>query len=142
MAARGMPRDGEGCGRRMKHYDPGGGAVPEGKRKRNYYEEEEAAAEAEKRQRLEEGVSKDPLEVLGMDMMMRILELSDACSVARCTVVSRGWHEIAVSDHLWGPKVASFPQNFLFYIFFCPYMRELEIFFSLLFVHKRISEIS
>lgn len=107
MAARGVAPDAEGSGRRRKRSEPGGGAVPEARRKRNYdeQEEEEAAGEAGKRQRREEGVSKDPLEMLGMDMMMRILELSDACSVARCTVVSRRWHEIAVSDHLWEPKV-------------------------------------
>ncbi|XP_042438156.1 uncharacterized protein LOC122023842 isoform X3 [Zingiber officinale] len=99
VAARGIALDTEGSGRRRKRYDPGGGSLPEAKRKRSYGEEA-AAAEVGKRERL----SKDPLEVLGMDMMMRILELSDACSVARCSVVSRGWHEIAVSDHLWGPK--------------------------------------
>ncbi|XP_042433739.1 uncharacterized protein LOC122020074 isoform X1 [Zingiber officinale] len=99
-AARGIALDTEGSGRKRKRYDPGGGSLPEAKRKRSYDEEAAAAAEVGKRERL----SKDPLEVLGMDMMMRILELSDACSVARCSVVSRGWHEIAVSDHLWGPK--------------------------------------
>ncbi|XP_072983631.1 uncharacterized protein [Typha latifolia] len=48
--------------------------------------------------------ARDPLVVLGPDIMGRILEFSDARSVARSVVLSRGWHEVATSDSLWGPK--------------------------------------
>ncbi|ONK70887.1 uncharacterized protein A4U43_C04F2550 [Asparagus officinalis] len=51
-----------------------------------------------------DGSSRDPLEVLGSDLVTRVVEFLDARSVARLLVVSRGWHEIASSDRLWAPK--------------------------------------
>lgn len=87
-----------GSKRKGRQTDAGGGAGVEANRNPSTAEEEE------------EGGRMDPLEVLGMDIMTRILQLSAACSVARCTVVSRGWHEIAVSDRLWGPKVGFLPS--------------------------------
>uniref|UniRef100_A0A2P2KYI9 Uncharacterized protein LOC107408595 n=1 Tax=Rhizophora mucronata TaxID=61149 RepID=A0A2P2KYI9_RHIMU len=47
----------------------------------------------------------DPLEVLGRDLMMKILSNLDARSVALSLVVSCGWHGVASSDSLWSIKV-------------------------------------
>lgn len=52
--------------------------------------------------------SRDTLEVLGSDLVTRIVEFLDARSVARLLVVSRGWHDVASSDRLWAPKVREF----------------------------------
>ncbi|WCJ24174.1 hypothetical protein M5689_006154 [Euphorbia peplus] len=47
----------------------------------------------------------DPLEVLGWDLMMKILKNLDACSVAVSLTVSRHWNGIASSDRLWTSMV-------------------------------------
>ncbi|THU55020.1 hypothetical protein C4D60_Mb11t02170 [Musa balbisiana] len=54
----------------------------------------------------EMGATMDPPVALGPDIMMKILESSDARSVARRTLVSLRWHEIAPSDFLWDQKTA------------------------------------
>ncbi|CAI0383225.1 unnamed protein product [Linum tenue] len=46
----------------------------------------------------------NPLEVLGFDLMMKILGSLDARSVALSLLVSHGWNSIASADHLWGSK--------------------------------------
>uniref|UniRef100_A0A2N9GNM0 F-box domain-containing protein n=1 Tax=Fagus sylvatica TaxID=28930 RepID=A0A2N9GNM0_FAGSY len=48
--------------------------------------------------------TKDPLEVFGTDIMLKILSNLDARSVALCLLVSRAWHAVASSDRLWAPK--------------------------------------
>ncbi|CAL9780777.1 unnamed protein product [Musa acuminata subsp. burmannicoides] len=52
------------------------------------------------------GATMDPPVALGPDIIMKILESSDACSVARRTLVSLRWHEIAASVFLWAQKTA------------------------------------
>lgn len=49
--------------------------------------------------------TKDPLEVFGTDIMLKILSNLDARSVALCLLVSRAWHAVASSDRLWAPKL-------------------------------------
>jgi hypothetical protein len=51
--------------------------------------------------------TKDPLEVFGTDIMLKILSNLDARSVALCLLVSRAWHAVASSDRLWAPKVGA-----------------------------------
>ncbi|THU56225.1 hypothetical protein C4D60_Mb11t15050 [Musa balbisiana] len=82
--------------------DVGGG----GKRTRQGRRDADGGARAAREER--EGAARDPLVVLGPDVVTKILEFADARSVARCTVVSRGWHEIASSDRLWAPKMFLF----------------------------------
>ena len=50
----------------------------------------------------------DPLDLLGTDLMLRVLNNLDARSVARCLVVSRSWNLVASSDLLWTSKVSFF----------------------------------
>ncbi|GAB4843690.1 hypothetical protein Ancab_013654 [Ancistrocladus abbreviatus] len=50
-----------------------------------------------------ESLRQDPLDVLGPDLMMKILGYLDARSVALSLLVSRGWHGVASSDRLWAP---------------------------------------
>ncbi|KAL9232965.1 hypothetical protein vseg_008017 [Gypsophila vaccaria] len=45
----------------------------------------------------------DPVERLGVDMMMKILTGLDARSLARVLSVSRSWFDLASSDSLWSP---------------------------------------
>lgn len=45
----------------------------------------------------------DPVEVLGQDLMMKILARLDARSLARSLLVSRPWFSLASSDALWSP---------------------------------------
>ncbi|RCV42639.1 hypothetical protein SETIT_9G231600v2 [Setaria italica] len=52
------------------------------------------------------GWAGDPVEALGEVVMGRVMELLDARSVARCTVVSRAWRGVAADDRLWAPKCA------------------------------------
>ncbi|OEL25101.1 hypothetical protein BAE44_0013880 [Dichanthelium oligosanthes] len=52
------------------------------------------------------GWTGDPVEALGEEVMGRVMELLDACSVARCTAVSRAWCGVAADDRLWAPKCA------------------------------------
>ncbi|KAG2728384.1 hypothetical protein I3843_01G198700 [Carya illinoinensis] len=60
----------------------------------------------EKKKKEEEGVlRRDPLEVFGTDIMLMILSNLDARSVALSLLVSRGWHGVASSDRIWGPKL-------------------------------------
>ncbi|XP_018839304.2 uncharacterized protein LOC109005010 isoform X1 [Juglans regia] len=62
--------------------------------------------DVEEKMREEEGVLRsDPLEVFGTDMMSMILSNLDARSVALSLLVSRGWHGVASSDRIWGPKL-------------------------------------
>lgn len=51
----------------------------------------------------------DPLDLLGRDLMLRVLNNLDARSVARCLVVSLSWNRVASSDLLWTSKVSFFP---------------------------------
>jgi F-box domain len=65
-----------------------------------------------KRQRKDrEDETGDPLVVVGPEILEEILNYLDAHSVARCVVVSRGWHTVASSDRLWAPRV-SYPNLF------------------------------
>ncbi|CAD5195158.1 unnamed protein product [Musa acuminata subsp. malaccensis] len=66
------------------------------------YSSEETASDGEEEEEM--GATMDPPVALGPDIMMKILESSDACSVARRTLVSLRWHEIAASDFLWAQK--------------------------------------
>lgn len=50
-------------------------------------------------------LQQDPLDVLGWDLMMKILSNLDARSVALSLLVSRRWHRLASSDRLWSSKV-------------------------------------
>lgn len=58
---------------------------------------------------------KDPLLVLGSDIMHVILSWLDARSAAQSLNVSRGWQGVASTDRLWSPKVWFFCR-FLNYI--------------------------
>jgi hypothetical protein len=92
--------------------------MAEGKRKRAAEEEWERRKRG-RRRRMREGQGKgeellgkrqvgwvgDPVEALGEEVMERVMELLDARSVARCTVVSRAWRGVAADDRLWAPKV-------------------------------------
>ncbi|XP_021595684.1 uncharacterized protein LOC110602463 [Manihot esculenta] len=49
-------------------------------------------------------LQQDPLDVLGWDLMMKILSNLDARSVALSLLVSRRWHRLASSDRLWSSK--------------------------------------
>ncbi|KAJ4849066.1 hypothetical protein Tsubulata_037811 [Turnera subulata] len=53
---------------------------------------------------VQQPMARDPLEVLGRDIMLKIMSKLDARSVALSLVASRGWHAVASSDHLWAPK--------------------------------------
>ncbi|KAJ8510754.1 hypothetical protein OPV22_001188 [Ensete ventricosum] len=86
--------------------DVGGGGR---KRTRQGRRDADGGARAAREER--QGAARDPLVVLGPDVMTKILEFADARSVARCTVVSRSWHEIAASDRLWAPKYAKLLQG-------------------------------
>lgn len=59
---------------------------------------------------------RDPLVLVGPEVLEKILNCLDAHSVARCGVVSRGWRTVAISDRLWDPRVSSlcFSINFSF----------------------------
>lgn len=46
---------------------------------------------------------RDPMEVLGEDIMMKIMGSLDARSLARSLLVSRSWFSLASSDSLWSP---------------------------------------
>ncbi|KAK8965770.1 hypothetical protein KSP40_PGU002110 [Platanthera guangdongensis] len=48
-------------------------------------------------------LGRDPLEVLGPDILLMVMKLVDACSAALSASVSRGWNRVVASDHLWGP---------------------------------------
>ena len=57
------------------------------------------------RKRQGERQTSDPMEVLGEDVMGRVMEFLDARSVARCTAVSCAWRGVAADNRLWAPKV-------------------------------------
>ncbi|RWW19267.1 hypothetical protein GW17_00016702 [Ensete ventricosum] len=82
--------------------------VGDGGRKRTRQGRRDADGGARAAREERQGAARDPLVVLGPDVMTKILEFADARSVARCTVVSRSWHEIAASDRLWAPKMFLF----------------------------------
>lgn len=88
--------------RRHARPEPNGGLGVESNGKG--YSSEETASDAEEEEE-EMGATMDPPVALGPDIMMKILESSDARSVARRTLVSLRWHEIAPSDFLWDQKV-------------------------------------
>lgn len=57
----------------------------------------------------DEGVgslAKDPLLLLGPDILSKVLSHLDAFSVARALLVSRGWQRVSSSDLLWRPMVS------------------------------------
>nr|TKR83863.1 hypothetical protein D5086_0000266340 [Populus alba] len=63
--------------------------------------------ERKRKKMREEGglpLCQDPLDLLGRDLMLRVLNNLDARSVARCLVVSRSWNRVASSDLLWTSK--------------------------------------
>ncbi|KAJ8547146.1 hypothetical protein K7X08_010732 [Anisodus acutangulus] len=67
--------------------------------------EDGVAEKVKKKQRIcETGRFRDPLVVLGSDVMLMILNCVDAPSVALSLLVSRGWHAIASSDKIWSSK--------------------------------------
>ncbi|KAK7815658.1 hypothetical protein CFP56_001261 [Quercus suber] len=47
---------------------------------------------------------RDPLEVFGSDIMLKILSYLDARSVALSLLVSRAWHAVSSTDRLWASK--------------------------------------
>jgi len=56
----------------------------------------------------------DPLDMLGRDLMLRVLNNLEARSLALYLVVSRTWNRVASSDLLWTSKVSFFiPFSFL-----------------------------
>jgi hypothetical protein len=72
--------------------------------------------ERKRKKMREEGglpLCQDPLDLLGRDLMLRVLNNLDARSVARCLVVSRSWNCVASSDLLWTSKVFFFCLSFL-----------------------------
>ncbi|KAF5738531.1 F-box family protein [Tripterygium wilfordii] len=70
------------------------------KRKKKMRKREKGNEEEEQ----EKVVRKDPLEVLGWELMMMILNKLDARSVALSLLVSRCWYFVASSDRLWTSK--------------------------------------
>ncbi|KAK9146287.1 hypothetical protein Sjap_006190 [Stephania japonica] len=52
-----------------------------------------------------EGLGGDPMALLGLDLMMKVLDRLDARSLALCLIVSRDWNRVASSDELWASKV-------------------------------------
>ena len=60
---------------------------------------------------------RDPLEVFGTDIMLKILSYLDARSVALSLLVSRAWHAVSSTDRLWASKVA-LPLHFSIFISF------------------------
>ncbi|KAK4356913.1 hypothetical protein RND71_022523 [Anisodus tanguticus] len=67
--------------------------------------EDGVAEKVKKKQRIcETGRFRDPLVVLGSDVMLMILNCVDAPSVALSLLVSRGWHAIASCDKIWSSK--------------------------------------
>ncbi|KAG8091832.1 hypothetical protein GUJ93_ZPchr0012g19194 [Zizania palustris] len=58
-----------------------------------------------RRRERRKGGGGDPVEVLGEEVMGRVMEFLDGRSVARCTAVSRAWRRVAAADCLWAPKV-------------------------------------
>jgi hypothetical protein len=78
------------------------------KRGREEMVEDVEEKKEEEEEEEEEGVlRRDPLEVFGTDIMLKILSNLDARSVALSLLVSRGWHAVASSDHIWGAKVGT-----------------------------------
>ncbi|XP_050220219.1 uncharacterized protein LOC126670510 [Mercurialis annua] len=73
---------------------------------RNYYFdfEERKRSKKNKKKKDGDGRSCDPLEVLGWDIMMKIMSNLDARSVALSLTVSRSWNSLASSDRLWSSK--------------------------------------
>ncbi|KAI4342629.1 hypothetical protein MLD38_027232 [Melastoma candidum] len=67
-------------------------------------EVEERVRKKGKKKEEEEEWGRDPLEVFGTDLMLRILNKLDARSVALSSLVSRPWHLVASSDTLWSLK--------------------------------------
>ena len=51
---------------------------------------------------------RDPLEVFGTDIMLKILSYLDARSVALSLLVSHAWHAVSSTNRLWASKVAYF----------------------------------
>lgn len=51
-------------------------------------------------------LAKDPLRVLGPDILSNVLSHLDAFSVARALRVSHGWQRVSSSDLLWRPMVS------------------------------------
>ncbi|XP_062201523.1 uncharacterized protein LOC133904065 isoform X2 [Phragmites australis] len=81
-------------------------AAEEGEmRKRRKRAAEEGEMRKRRRRREGEGRS-DPVELLGEEVMGRVMELLDARSAARCTAVSRAWRGVADDDRIWAPKCA------------------------------------
>lgn len=52
-----------------------------------------------------DNLMRDPLILLGSDIMLMILSCLDARSVALSLLVSRGWRAVASSDNIWSSKV-------------------------------------
>lgn len=70
------------------------------------------AEEGRRRRREGEGERRSdrgPVEVLGEEVIRRVMELLDAHSVARCTTVTRAWCGVTANDCLWALKVHFLP---------------------------------
>ena len=96
------------------------------KRRKRGREEMVEDGEEKKEEEEERVLRRDPLEVFGTDIMLKILSNLDARSVALSLLVSRGWHAVASSDRIWGAKVGTL---FVFsrlilkaWIFLCAYL--------------------
>jgi hypothetical protein len=99
------------------------------RRKRKKREREEVGEDVEEKEEEEEGegvLRRDPLEVFGTDIMLKMLSNLDARSVALSLLVSRGWHAVASSDRIWGAKVGTlfvfswlFLKAWIFFGIFC-----------------------
>ncbi|OMO97946.1 hypothetical protein CCACVL1_04400 [Corchorus capsularis] len=83
-----------------------GGLKKKRKRKKeeNLEDQNQAIEQHEEEEEEETVVGRDPLEVFGRDIMMKILRNLDARSVALSLLVSRAWHGVASSDSLWSSK--------------------------------------
>lgn len=51
-------------------------------------------------------LGRDPLMVLGPDILSKVLSHLDAFSVARALLISRGWQRVSSGDLLWGRMVS------------------------------------
>ncbi|XP_048332624.2 uncharacterized protein LOC107408595 isoform X1 [Ziziphus jujuba] len=74
------------------------------KRKREKEDQTQQEEEKDGNGGEDEVLRRDPFEVFGRDIMLKILRNLDARSVALSLLVSRGWHSVASSDRLWSSK--------------------------------------
>ena len=92
------------------------GQESQGRKKRK--RENDQHKNENKEEEEEEEVFRDPLEVLGTDIMLTVLSYLDAHSLALSLLVSRGWNGVASSNRLWASKVSLSLSLSLLTIFF------------------------